>query len=158
MRNFTLVGLLVSVCIGLLIFAKFEIPVAEKGHQLQPIAQQIAGRDENGVDAGRSITYEPDFKDNQLKGLFVKTLVPGGAMEKHYGLQVDDEITQIGELTMDTFNGDQNLAEADVMEEGYQKGRPLTVVRNGNTMLLPTGSTSPGDSDIMKQLNHLPTQ
>jgi hypothetical protein len=158
MRNFTLVGLLVTVCIILILFAKVEIPIAQKGHQLQPIAQQIAGRDENNEPVGHSISFTPDLQGNQLKGLKVATLEPGGAMEKHFGLQVGDEIVQIGELTMDTFNGDDQLAAADVSEEGYQKGKPLTVLRNGQTMILPVGANPDGSSDLMKQLNHLNVQ
>lgn len=157
MRNFTLPGLLVTVCIALIIFAKYEIPVAQKGQQMKPVAQEIAGRGEDGQDAGRSITYEADYKGNQLKGLIVKTLVPGGAMEKHFGLQVGDEIVQIGEMTVDTYPDDAT-AEAMVQQDAFSGGKALKVIRNGQTLILPKGANPDGSSNLPEQLRgiHLP--
>jgi PDZ domain len=152
---FSLVGVLVVLCIIMVIWRKYEYPVLKTGAQLQPIAQQISGHDENGQDASHSITYDPDYKGNQLKGLIVKTIVPGGAMEKHFGLVVGDEIVQIGQEDMAIYNNDSDLAAASVLQDGFEKGEALQVKRNGNIIILPKGANPDGSSDIGSQLSHI---
>jgi hypothetical protein len=152
---FSLVGLLVTLAIIMVIWNKYEYPVLKTGVQLKPIAQEISGHDENGGDASHSITYEPDFNGNVLKGLVVKTIVAGGAMEKHFGLVVGDEIVQIGQEDMGIYNNDSDLAAASVLQDGFEKDEALQVKRNGQVIILPAGANPDGSSGLQSQLQHI---
>jgi hypothetical protein len=151
---FSLVGILVTLCVCLFFWKTYEYPVMKTAAQVTPIAQQMSGHDENNQPADRTITYEPDEKGSTLKGLVVKTLVPGGAMEKHFGLAVGDEIVQIGAVTVDTYN-DAETAEAMVLQDAFEGGKMLKVQRNGETLILPKGADPDGGSDLGSQLGHI---
>jgi hypothetical protein len=63
-------------------------------------------------------------------------------MDKFYGFKKDDKITAIGQNEVSNWN-DFELAKAMLVQEGYEKMQPVTVIRDGNTIQLPL---KPGDA------------
>lgn len=133
---FGLVSLLVVVAIMAYLFSIYDIPVAKQGKIAQQQAQQLSGHDQDGTPAGQTITLDADYRNNKLSDLVVKSVVPGGAMDRFYGFQAGDKILTIGNYDVDT-NDDFELAKANLVQEGFEKGMPVTVIRNGQKLQLP---------------------
>jgi len=134
------IGRVASGCRGHdLDFCKTQIPVAQEGKKAQDQAAQIAGRDQDGTPAKDTIVMEAQSTGGRVSSLFVVSLVPGGAMERHFGLVKDDTIieigTQAGLQKVRDFN-DGEMAEA-LVAEAYQKKLTLVVMRNGQRLTLP---------------------
>lgn len=142
--GFGLLGLLVVTGIVLFWFSQTQIPIAKKGKETQDVARQIAGRDEDGRPATDSITAEGNLKNGKTTALVVKTVVAGGAMEEQYGLKAGDEIVQIGEQSVELFNGDDALAKGQLLE-AYKAGKPI-VVQRGTEAVTLNAKKSPGGS------------
>jgi hypothetical protein len=139
---FGLVSLLVAVAIGFWLFTKNADNTLKSSKGARDEAQQISGRGADGTPAGETITTEPEDKGGNLNDLLVKSLVPGGAMESYYGLKVGDQITQIGNYDV-RANNDVEMARGMLVQEGYEKHQPLTVLRNSQAITLPAQAGAP---------------
>src|SRR2546430_15609135 len=97
---FGLIGLLVTIGVIVWIMAAVELPhtqaVVGAQKQVKPAVQQIAGRDENGIDARDSIKLGAETSGGKMSSVIVTELTPGGAMEKYFGLKQNDSIVEIG--------------------------------------------------------------
>ena len=175
---FGLVSLLVVVAIIAFLFSMYDIPVAKQGRVTQQQARQLSGHDLDGTPADQTIKLDADLRNNKLADLIVTSVTPGGAMDRVYGFQAGDKIIAIGDMDISTLsNDDFEMAKAQLLQEGFEKGKPVTVIRNEKKIQLPlpgqaaaaaaaapppssSGSTtpaSPSDSDsteksIIKQL------
>ncbi len=98
-----------------------------EGKKAQEQANQLSGRDANGVPAGESIKLDAVNVDGHLKRLKVVSVVAGGPFDAAYGLKAGDEISEIGGLDVG-MNDDAGLAEAQVVE-AYGRNQPLTIRR-----------------------------
>jgi C-terminal processing protease CtpA/Prc len=145
---FGLVSLLVVVGIMMLIFKSIEAPQLEVGKKAQDQAQQISGRDANGIPAKDSYTAE-SFPDNgPFRGIKIDTLTDGGAMQTYYGLKPGDVVMQINSNDVTALGGSYDMAKAE-LDEAFQNASPLTVIRDDNKMSLPVGGAkSPLDNLI----------
>lgn len=131
---FTLSGLLITVALIMWAFSRTSIPAAKQGEAARQDAQQISGRDNDGTPVAQTFALEAQSPSGKLKSLLVTSIDPGSAMERYYGLQKGDQITSIGELTVDAFNdGDTAIAMA---QQAYQEKKALVVIRDGKEMTL----------------------
>jgi|GEM_PF-3577560 len=147
--GFLLLSLLVVAGIYIFFFRNVEAPQLEAGKKAQDAAQQISGRDTNGVPAKDSYTAVP-FPDNgPFRGIKIDTLTPGGAMETYFGLKVGDVVTQINSNDVTALGGSYDMAKA-LLDEAFQNASPLTIQRDGDKMTLPVG----GAKSPLDQLVH----
>src|SRR5437867_12896903 len=91
--------LAVLIAVAILLMVSFSGPgggyvttVLSKGQNAQSQAQQISGRDDNGMSAEQSILLEDVSSGGRLHALLVKGIVPTGPMAVTYGLLPGDEI------------------------------------------------------------------
>jgi hypothetical protein len=105
------------------------------GQKARVQAQQIAGVDPQGLHAKDTIKLEPVEGGSQLRGLKVTSIIPGGVMEAHFGLQLNDVILTIGDLDVG-MNNNFELAEARAWEAS-QRSQDLIVDRGGTLLKLP---------------------
>lgn len=135
---FGLVSLLVVVAIIVYLFSIYSIPVAKQGRITQQQARQLSGHDEDGTPADQTIKLDADLRNNKIADLIVTSVVPGGAMDRMYGFQPGDKIIAIGEYDISTLsNDDFEMAKAQLLQEGYEKSKPVMVIRNGQKVQLP---------------------
>jgi S1-C subfamily serine protease len=145
---FGLVSLLVIVGLMLMFFKTFEAPNIEVGQKAQQEAQQISGRDENGVPAMNSYKAEPFPATGNFRGIKITDVTPGGAMDKYYGLKVGDVVMKIGDMDAVAYGGDFGSAKAQ-LDEAYQHASNLVVQRDTAQISLPVGGAkSPLDGLI----------
>ena len=143
---FGLVGLLVTVALIVWLMSISTGPTLRKGSQAKQQASQIAGRTEDGRPIGDTIKLEPQLRDGRLESIQVKSIEAGGAMQQYYGLQIGDEIIQVGSLDMETLS-DPGMAIASI-QEGPQRQSELIVLRNGQRLTLPQQSTAPAANQL----------
>jgi hypothetical protein len=141
---FGLVSVLVTVGIIILVMSMMldrqtgSIPA---GIEARKQAQQIAGVGRDGEAATQSAFFEEDSTGGKLRKLTVTKVVPGGAYDTYFGLQVGDEVIEIeqsGNLTSvnDAGNGDAELAKA-LVSDAYARSQHIVVMRNGQRLTLP---------------------
>jgi C-terminal processing protease CtpA/Prc len=131
---FGLAGLLVAVgVIVWLMSINHPADTARAGKKAEEQAQQFAG-----VGARESIRVEPRERGGRLYALHVNYLVKGGPLEKHYGLKRDDLIVRIGPL--DVKEMDSVRDGMDWLVQAYQTNRELTIMREGQQVVLEAGS------------------
>ena len=131
---FGIAGLLVSVGVIVLIISMYHpADTVRTGQKAQQQAEQFAG-----VGARESIRLEPRERSGKLYALHVNYLVKDGPMEKHYGLKRDDLIVKIG--PMEVKDLDSVKDGADWLVQAYQTNRELTVMREGQELVLQPGS------------------
>ncbi|HEX4796759.1 MAG TPA: hypothetical protein VH370_23405 [Humisphaera sp.] len=143
---FGLVSLLVVGAIIALLFAKYSIPAAQEGKKAQDQVRQYSGRDDDGTPAERTIKLDAEPGSGPLKDLVVLSVTPGGGMEKFYGLRAGDKITAIGDVDVATLlagGNDPDFGREMLAQEGFSKKKPITVIRDGQTMQLPSASGAP---------------
>src|SRR5687767_12648546 len=96
--GFGLVGLL--LCAGIVFYLMWgdkgtvQTSKQAKDHA-EEVIHQATGRDSQGAVVTDAITYE-----EAPKGLLVKTIIPGSALEKRYGLKPGDVILEAGALEL----------------------------------------------------------
>jgi hypothetical protein len=135
---FGLVSLLVVVAIIAFLFSMYDIPVAKQGRVTQQQARQLSGHDLDGTPADQTIKLDADLRNNKLADLIVTSVTPGGAMDRVYGFQAGDKIIAIGDMDISTLsNDDFEMAKAQLLQEGFEKGKPVTVIRNEKKIQLP---------------------
>jgi len=138
-------------------------PALEAKRDTEKMANAISGRDEKGQAVTDSITYEAT-----AKGILIKTVVPGGALDVKFGLNPGDLITELGPLTVDQFSGSDATAR-DYMQAQYARPDSWTI-RRGNQRLslpqdrnvgitpVPTPTPAPAGSDPSAQPNQNPPE
>jgi len=107
--------------------------VLNAGKQGRDQANQLGGKDENGMKAEDSIVMEEIMSGSELRRLKVVSVVAGGPMQAAYGLQPNDEIIQANQLELRGM--DPALAKSWVIT-GYAQNQPLIIERNGQSMTL----------------------
>jgi hypothetical protein len=139
-----LLALLVTFALIIWLFAAFEIPKAKAGKHAQEQAKQISGRSEDGTPAMDTFETQGVMRGSKLDALQVTSVTAGGAMDAYYGLRVNDEITGVNGMSLDTIsNNDDGLAKAQVVQEGFSKKGPLNIRRHGHPLTLPLPAGSP---------------
>jgi S1-C subfamily serine protease len=144
---FGLVSLLVVLGVCMWIFNNFEYKDIKTGQKAQQEAEQISGRDANGVPAMNSYKAEAYAPNGTFKGITITDLTPDGPMDKYYGLKVGDIVLQIGGLDVAALS-DYGAAKGQ-LDEAYQKAAELTVQRDTAKITLPVG----GAKSPLDQLN-----
>ncbi len=140
---FTLGGLLITVAVIMYAFTKYEIPVAQRGQDARKDAEQISGRDGDGTPVADTMSLEGHSTNGKLDSIHVKDIAVGGAMQRYYGLQKDDQIVEIGEIAVKDYN-DADLA-ISLVQQAYQEKKPLVVLRDGQrTVLAGNAAGTPG--------------
>jgi hypothetical protein len=132
-----LLSLLVVLGIMLMAYKTVTLPSVEVGHKAEDTAQEISGHDANGAPIYKSYKCQPVMRGNQLIGIDITELTPGGGMEGYYGLKVDDVVLQIAGTDVATF-GDYDSAKGQ-LDEAAQHVAPLLVNREGTKITLPIG-------------------
>jgi hypothetical protein len=156
----SLVGLLIAVAFWAHMFATDAKMASDVRKNLNGPANQIAGRGEDGTPALDSITLSAGNVGGHLRSLVVMDIVPGGAMEKVYGLKKGDEILEAGDYTIG-INDDLDTAKSMLLVK-YGGGLPLKVRRAGAEIMLPlagavTAPLSP-EQALRNQLNQIQNQ
>ena len=141
---FGLVSLLVVTGIILVLFSKYEIPIAKKGKETQEQVQPIVGQTADGIKAQDSVKVDGQMAGGQLRSLLVTSVTPGGYFEQYYGLKVGDKVLQINGNDVGVFN-DAGMAEAELWQV---QSRPITISRNGQTMTLTVSNGTLGTPAI----------
>src|SRR6185437_8407255 len=127
---FGLISLLLSMALIAYLWSSHTASVSQSNKQLLDQAQQISGHDANGKSVLESIkTAAGNDGGGRMKSLVVKSIVPGGAMEKFYGLKTGDRITVVGQFPVD-LSTDAGTADT-ILLDAYEKSQPLTVTRDG---------------------------
>jgi C-terminal processing protease CtpA/Prc len=136
---FGLLGLLVTIGVIVLILNFAILPynkaVIDKGQNAREQAEQMAGV-KDGMRAMDSFKVEPQNNSSgKTVSLLVTSVTAGGPMESYYGLKRNDTITAINGMPVrDQNDGEMAVAMA---QEAYQRQQTLTVVRDGETLVLP---------------------
>jgi hypothetical protein len=111
----------------------YEGQVLDAGKTARDQANQLGGKDENGMKAEDSIVMDEIMNGSELRRLKVTSLVAGGPMQKAYGLMPGDEIIQADQLEL--RGQDPGMAKSLVFS-GYGQNMPLVIDRNGQQMTL----------------------
>ena len=152
---FGLVSLLLAVAIIAYLWSQHTAVVAHEGTKAQDQARQISGRGQDGRAAINSFKIEPKMHGNRLESLDVTDVTPGGALAD-YGLKRGDRIVKIGDQKVgDVSNDDPDLAKS-LVHDAYQKSQSITVERNGQEVMLPTGGSRGGVNDITNLVGGVP--
>jgi hypothetical protein len=132
------------IVVAIILFAAFHGPnggyvptVVQTGQTAQSQANQIAGRDQNGVPIQQTIALDEDSPNGQLRGLIVKQLMPTSPLATDYGLLPGDEIVEAGDY--DVRGSEPELAK-DMVYQSYSSNKPLVVLRNGQKVTLTPDS------------------
>jgi hypothetical protein len=133
---FGLVSLLVVLAIILLVFSMYEAPVLKRGKTAQDDARQLAGRDEDNLPVTHAVTLDAKDRNGQMQSVVVTSVVAGSTIEKHYGLQVGDEIVQLGQLPVKGYMNSSDEAK-DFLLSAYQRNEPVVVMRGFEQLVLP---------------------
>src|SRR5690606_31908885 len=121
--GFGLVGLL--VVIGIIAFlwgpgGSHPADTARTGMEAQKKVRQLSGEGDGGMRVTDSAALEPQLRNGKVDSLLVKTVAAGGPMQQYFGLQVGDQIVEIGARgvgvqKVSDFN-DAGMAEASAYE------------------------------------------
>jgi hypothetical protein len=131
---FGLVSLLVTTAIIVWLFAKYEIPVAQRGKQAQDEVQPITGKTAEGIPAKDSIKVDGQTVNGELRSLLVTSVTPNGYFDQYYGLKVGDKVLQINGVDIGTMSvNDTGMAEANLWQV---ESRPITILRGTQTLTL----------------------
>ena len=137
---FGLIGLLVTIGVIVMIMntvLKKEQTVISAGNKAREDVGQIGGYSQDMTPAQNSVTFEPQSTGGRFDSLRVTNVVPGGAMDTFYGLQVNDVIVEVNGMRIrELSNGDPELAETLVVD-AYRTSQPIVVMRNGQQLTLP---------------------
>lgn len=154
---FGLVGLLVTV--GIVIWLMFGggkgnsyiENVGSSKKQAETQVQAISGRDASGEPVTASLKLEVVSSGGRSSGIRITSIDSAGAIAKKYGLQVGDVITEFGPLPAGDF-ADETTAAAQ-LHDAYQRSLPLTVLRNGQKLMLPqAGGNAPTGQDVLNSI------
>jgi hypothetical protein len=149
--------MLIAVGIGVMIWVNSAGDSLEKAKPALEVANQLAGRDQDGVRASDSIRLEAVLENNRLQYILVDEIAPNGPMATYYGLKRDDCIIQADALA---FKGEDAQLCKDMVLQAFSTHKPLVVLRDGERLTLPAtpapGTTPPGGSALRRQLDAIP--
>jgi C-terminal processing protease CtpA/Prc len=137
--GFGLVAILVTLGVIIVIWSNYTLPVAKQAIQTKKkVEEQFSMNTPEGyADAQASITLTDAMRGTKFDGLTVTAIVPGGAMNKTFGLLPGDQIVAIGgQRLRDPPYDDPEMARATLFEAKLRQ-QALTVVRNGQEIQLP---------------------
>jgi S1-C subfamily serine protease len=153
---FGLVSLLVTLLIVMFLFKNIEYPELKAGQTATDQAQQISGRDENGVPAMYSFKSEEFDRGTHFAGITIDSVVAGGPMDTYYGLKAGDIVLKVGDMDVTTY-GDYGTANA-FLQEAFQNTQSLLVDRGGVQLTLPQANTKAAPLPINTAQNAPPQQ
>ena len=134
-----LAGILVTIGVIAWIMSAVTLPATKQAldtkKRVQPQVEQIAGHTADGTRAVDTVQVKPQERGGRMSALLVTDVVAGAAMDKHFGLQKGDEITEIGPLAVQGMSAADEAKDYLVAE--YQRSGTITVRRNGAEMKLP---------------------
>jgi hypothetical protein len=113
----------------------YEGHVLTEGRTAGNEAAQFSGQ-EHPED---SIVLTDDLAGNELRGLKVTAVTPGGLMERTYGIAVDDIIIQANQL--DVRGQESSMAKA-MVAEGFARNQNLVVKRGPTELTLKPMNTA----------------
>ncbi|MGC4033291.1 MAG: PDZ domain-containing protein [Tepidisphaeraceae bacterium] len=133
MQGIGLLGLLVVVALVFyLMFAaggKGSAGTAlEAKKTMETQTYSAVGRDAEGESVSKSIQFDTDNK-----GIVVKDVTAGGAMDTKYGLKAGDVILEVGPLIVKEQAGDAK----GMLELAYARSETLVVLRGTQRIKLP---------------------
>jgi C-terminal processing protease CtpA/Prc len=136
--GFGLVAVLVTLGVIIVIMSTYTLPAAKQAVQTKKKVEEQFGQNtpEGMADAQASITLDDAVRGSKFDGLQVTTIVPGGSMNKTFGLLAGDQIIAIGgQRLRDPPYNDPEMARAMLFEAKLRQ-QPLTVLRNGQEIQL----------------------
>jgi C-terminal processing protease CtpA/Prc len=141
---FGLVGLLIVIGVIVWIMSETILPhtqqVLKTRKEVTPKVQQIAGKDETGVDARTTITLEGQTTGGRLSGVAVTAIEPGSTLAKYFGLQVGDAIVEIAPAG-GAMMAVKDMSDADNAKDqlltAFQNSQQIRIIRGGKAMTLP---------------------
>jgi hypothetical protein len=137
---FGLISLLLGIALMAYLWSSHTAVVSHSSNEALDQVRQISGHDADGKSVLESIkTAAGNDGSGRFKSLVVTELVPGGAMEKFYGLKTGDRITVVGQYPVD-LSTDAGTANAMLLD-AYEKSLPLTVTRDKKEITLPLRAT-----------------
>lgn len=136
-----LLSLLLGVAIILLVAAgpcsNYVGTVTTAGKAAREDAVRFSGRGPDEIANTQSVVLEPQTVGGQFRGLTVKSVAPGGAMDQYMGLTAGDVITHVNGMRISEIsNDDVEMAKAQVAE-APQRMQTLTITRNGKSYTMP---------------------
>jgi hypothetical protein len=138
MKGLGILALLLGV--GLMFYLMFGSGygkgVSDANKQMKEDAQGFSGRDAEGTPVTETVTFEPAEKNGKVTGIRILTVVPGGAMEKKYGLRPADIVYGDTASPFDTVVSNADDCKT-FLHTAYQYNRPLEVDRSGQKIRLP---------------------
>jgi len=162
---FGLVSLLVVVAIILYVGSIYYPPMLTRGKAAQVQAQQMSGREaKTGKAATQAVQWAGVNEGGQFRGVKVVAITdPTGGLVTYYGLQSGDVVVKVGGIDFASVAMDDPKAAVDwILQGGYEKSAPLTVIRNGQVIDLPQGTagtaSGAGLSPLQRQLQGIQQQ
>lgn len=154
-----LLVLLITVVIMLLLYVGlpgvggkgYLQTVQQGGQKSAAFANQLAGKDPTG-----NVTFADSIRLKHLDNkYYVAWLKKEGPAELRYGFKVDDQITQVGPFdTRDqSMMGDKDNVIL-WMSDTYSRNGNITVIRAGETMILPTAEQREKTKDKMPSMTN----
>lgn len=144
-----LVGLLITMAIILYLLAgrgctgrSYLGTLADVKKEKGEWAQQIGGKDTTGRPFHESLTIEEWPETGALRGFQVSNVDPLGPAATHYALQNGDIILEIGSQDVGGAIINSTDSGRDFLTDGFARGAPLVVRRNGQEITLPPGGAS----------------
>jgi hypothetical protein len=143
-----LVAFLICIAITMWMWGSYTSEVVKYSKPAEEQARQIAGYDDKGKPVMQSVRLMAEEDNGKVRHMRVDMLRTGGAMEKYFHLEVDDQIIAAGPLNFWEYGYDEEMARALIQTE-YQKKGQITVLRNGKKMILP----EPEDAAALAKAN-----
>jgi len=135
---FSLVGILVVIGIIVLLMNQSLSNVQTGLKAKKELEQNGVGAltREGREEAGKSIVLVPT-PGSRFKSVTVESIVPGGVMQKQFGLQAGDIIVGMGGNSWDTISVTDAEDATDKIIEARAYGKTLSIQRAGQAMELP---------------------
>jgi len=141
---FSLVGILVVIGIIVLLMNQSLSNVQTGLKAKKDLEEKGVGAltREGREQAAKSMSLVATPGTGKFRSVTVESIVPGGVMQKHFGLQVGDVIVGTGGNSFDTvfINDGEDAINAVIEARGY--GKSISIKRNGQAMELPLPATS----------------
>src|SRR3954453_17686605 len=147
---FGLVGILITLGVIIWIMAApgGELQQAQTAinvqKQVTPQVNQIAGRSGSGdMRFNESAKFELQTAGGKPSNILVLEVDPAGPAAQYYGLVRGDTITEVGQLgPVRDSNAITSSDDAMVfVMDAYQHQQPITVIRDGQKVVLPQPGT-----------------
>jgi len=143
-----LVGLLICIGVIVWIMGKSTLPhtqeVLKQKEKAEQTLRPIAGLSRDGsMKFSDSLELQTESSGGKISSVDVTKVVPGGPADTDYGLKEGDAIIQIGELPVKDNVQSESDAMGQIVQFGYERSAPLTILRDGNKMTLSPRAPKP---------------